>query len=54
MVSGVHEGGPKERKPRDVRNHLQIVSMTLQDGEELIIGQRLREILRNASKNITS
>ncbi len=54
MVSGVHEGGPKRAQSRDLLNRLQIVSMTLQDGEELIIGQRLREILRNASKKVTS
>ncbi|HVN77834.1 MAG TPA: aminotransferase class V-fold PLP-dependent enzyme [Terriglobia bacterium] len=50
MVSGVHEGAPKESKSRETPNRLQIVSMTLQDGEELIVGQKLREILRNASK----
>ena len=54
MVSGVHEGGPKEGKPKDVRDQLQIVSMTLQDGEELIVGQRLREILRNARKTVAA
>jgi L-seryl-tRNA(Ser) seleniumtransferase len=54
MVSGVHEGGPKESKSKETPNRLQIVSMTLQDGEELIIGQRLREILRNASKKASA
>jgi hypothetical protein len=32
-------------------NRLQIVSMTLQEGEDLVVGQRLRDILRNARKN---
>jgi L-seryl-tRNA(Ser) seleniumtransferase len=49
LVPAVHEGDPKS-KPRDEPNLLQIVSMTLQDGEELIIGQRLRQILSTARK----
>jgi uncharacterized pyridoxal phosphate-dependent enzyme len=32
-------------------NKLQIISMTMQPGEELIVGQRLREILKAARKN---
>jgi L-seryl-tRNA(Ser) seleniumtransferase len=50
LLSVIHEGGPKE-KALGRTNQLQIVSMTLQDGEDLIIGQRLRDILRNARKN---
>jgi L-seryl-tRNA(Ser) seleniumtransferase len=49
LVPAVHEGDPKS-KPQDEPNLLQIVSMTLQDGEELIIGQRLRQILSAARK----
>jgi uncharacterized pyridoxal phosphate-dependent enzyme len=49
LVAAVHEGDPKS-KPHDEPNRLQIVSMTLQDGEELIIGQRLRQILSAARK----
>lgn len=49
LVPAVHEGDPKSR-PRRERNHLQIVSMTLQDGEELVVGQRLRQILSAARK----
>jgi uncharacterized pyridoxal phosphate-dependent enzyme len=49
LVPAVHEGDPKS-KPHDEPNQLQIVSMTLQDGEELIIGRRIREILSAASK----
>lgn len=49
MVSAVQEGDPKDsREPEP--NRLQIVSMTLQDGEELVVGRRLREILSNARK----
>ncbi len=47
MVSAVSEGDPKT--PR--RNHLQIISLTMQTGEELIVGRRLREILNAARKN---
>jgi seryl-tRNA(Sec) selenium transferase len=49
LVRAVHEGDPKS-KPHDEPNLLQIVSMTLQDGEELIIGQRLRQILSDSRK----
>ena len=49
LVTAVREGDPKA-KPQDVPNLLQIVSMTLQDGEELIVGRRLREILSGARK----
>jgi uncharacterized pyridoxal phosphate-dependent enzyme len=49
MVSAVEEGDPKQtREPEP--NILQIVSMTLQDGEELIVGRRLRQILNDARK----
>jgi len=47
MVRATHERSPKSPH-RDV---LQIISMTLQPGEELIVGRRLREILSNARKN---
>lgn len=48
MVAAVEERSPKS-PTRDV---LQIISMTLQPGEELIVGRRLREILSKASKNV--
>ncbi len=47
LVSAVSEGDPKT--PRT--NHLQIISLTMQPGEELIVGRRLREILNGARKN---
>ncbi len=48
IVPAVEEGDdPKHEAPK---NQLEIVSMTLQDGEDLIIGQRLREVL-NAARN---
>lgn len=46
MVPAVHEGNnPKHEAPP---NRLEIVSMTLHDGEDLIVGRRLREILNAA------
>jgi hypothetical protein len=38
------------REPRSKVNHLQIISMTLQDGEDLIVGNSLRRILNKARK----
>jgi L-seryl-tRNA(Ser) seleniumtransferase len=51
LVPAVREGWQPDSKPRVRRpDRLQIISMTMQDGEELIVGRRLREILSNASK----
>src|SRR5215475_1973232 len=53
MVSAVQEGAdkpkPNPKEPKE-QNHLEIVSMTLQPGEEMIVGQRLREVLAAARK----
>ena len=50
MVPGLRKawqpGGPEEEGSI---NKIQIVSMTLQDGEEIIVGERLRDILKGAS-----
>lgn len=49
LVPAVHEGWQAGRKQTERRaNRLQIISMTLQDGEELIVGKRLKEILKGA------
>jgi L-seryl-tRNA(Ser) seleniumtransferase len=53
LVPAVHEGDPKggsksERPQRP--DQLRIVSMTLQPGEEMLVGRRLREILNGARK----
>lgn len=52
LVTAVREGNPnptpKERKAPD---HIELVSMTIQPGQEMIVGQRLRSILKAAQKN---
>jgi uncharacterized pyridoxal phosphate-dependent enzyme len=46
IVAAVREGaGPKHEAPK---NQLEIVSMTLQAGEDLIVARRLREVLNGA------
>jgi len=51
LVKAVREGNPnptpKERKAPD---HIELISLTIQPGEEIIVGQRLRGILRAAQK----
>jgi uncharacterized pyridoxal phosphate-dependent enzyme len=44
---GIQKPNTKERKETD---HIELVSMTIQPGEELIVGQRLRAILGAAHK----
>jgi len=50
-VKAVREGNPnptpKERKAPD---HIELISLTIQPGQEIIVGQRLRAILRAAQK----
>lgn len=49
LVPVVREGDtPKTKQARP--NQLQIISMTLRDGEDLTVGNRLRQILANARK----
>ena len=51
LVTAVREGNPnptpKERKAPD---HIELVSMTIKPGEEIIVGQRLRAVLRAVQK----
>jgi L-seryl-tRNA(Ser) seleniumtransferase len=51
LVKAVREGNPnpnrKEPKPPE---HIELVSMTMKPGEDLIAGQRLREVLGAAQK----
>lgn len=51
-VTAVQEGLPSAKALRE-RDRLQIVSMTLRAGEELIVGRRLREVLSAARKSAT-
>jgi uncharacterized pyridoxal phosphate-dependent enzyme len=53
MVSAVREGVDKPKpNPKEIKeqNRLELVSMTIQPGEELIVGERLRAILGAARK----
>jgi uncharacterized pyridoxal phosphate-dependent enzyme len=55
MVQAVREGIQKpNRKERKQTDHIELVSMTIQPGEEIIVGQRLREILGAAHKGKTA
>ncbi len=51
LVPAVREGMQKPtRKERKEVDHIELVSMTIQPGEEMIVGQRLRSILGAARK----
>ena len=51
LVPAVREGIQKpDKKERKGPSHLELVSMTIQPGEEMIVGQRLRTILGTARK----
>jgi uncharacterized pyridoxal phosphate-dependent enzyme len=51
LVPAVREGIQKpDKKERTGSSHLELVSMTIQPGEEMIVGQRLRTILGAARK----
>src|SRR5271155_2095744 len=51
LVKSVREGKPNPtRKERPQATHIELVSMTIQPGEEIIVGQRLRGILGAAQK----
>jgi len=49
LVTAVREGNPN-RKERKEPDHIELVSMTIQPGEEMVVGQRLRTILSAAQK----
>lgn len=49
-VSAVREGNPNRKELKEPE-HLELVSMTIQPGEEIVVGQRLRTILMAARKN---
>ena len=49
VLANIEDSGPKASK-KSRANRLQIISMTLQPGEDLIVGNRLRQILNVARK----
>ena len=49
LVPAVEEGYPNRKEPES-NDQLQIVSMTLQPGEDMIVGRRLRTVLNEARK----
>jgi L-seryl-tRNA(Ser) seleniumtransferase len=49
LVTAVREGNPN-RKERKEADHIELVSMTIQPGQEIIVGQALRTILNAAQK----
>jgi uncharacterized pyridoxal phosphate-dependent enzyme len=53
LVTAVREGNPN-RKERKEPDHIELVSMTIKPGEEMIVGQRLRAILGTAQKKATA
>jgi L-seryl-tRNA(Ser) seleniumtransferase len=51
LVPAVREGNPNpNRKERKEPDHIELISMTIQPGEEVIVGQRLRSLLGAAQK----
>jgi uncharacterized pyridoxal phosphate-dependent enzyme len=51
LVTTVREGNPNpNRKERKESDHIELVSMTIQPGEEIIVAQTLRTILTAAQK----
>ncbi len=51
LVPAVREGFPKpDKKENKEPSRIELISMTIQPGEEIIVGQRLREILSAARK----
>jgi len=53
LVKSVREGNPN-RKERKEPDHIELVSMTIKPGEEIIVGQKLRSILGAAQKKATA
>jgi L-seryl-tRNA(Ser) seleniumtransferase len=50
MVPAAEETEVDSKRPQGPRNRLRIISATLQEGEDLIVGQKLREILAAAAR----
>ncbi|HXW54586.1 MAG TPA: aminotransferase class V-fold PLP-dependent enzyme [Candidatus Cybelea sp.] len=53
LVTAVREGNPNRKEPKGP-DHIELVSMTIRPGEEIIVGQRLRSILGAAQKKFAA
>jgi uncharacterized pyridoxal phosphate-dependent enzyme len=53
LVTAVREGRPNAKEPKGP-DHIELVSMTIKPGEEIIVGQRLRAILSAARKKASA
>jgi hypothetical protein len=51
LVPAVREGNPNRKELKEP-DRLELVSMTIQPGEEIVVGQRLRAILLGAGKTM--
>lgn len=49
LVKAVREGNPNHKEPKPP-SHIELVSLTIQPGQEIIVGQRLRAALASAKK----
>ena len=49
LVTAVREGNPNRKELKEP-DHIELVSMTIKPGEEIVVGQRLRTILSAAQK----
>ncbi|HLV87626.1 MAG TPA: hypothetical protein VKV39_11650 [Candidatus Sulfotelmatobacter sp.] len=49
LVKAVREGRPNPKQPKEP-DHIELISMTIKPGEEIIVGQRLRALLGAAKK----
>jgi uncharacterized pyridoxal phosphate-dependent enzyme len=49
LVKSVREGNPNRKEPKGP-DHIELVSMTIRPGEEIVVGRRLRAILGDAQK----
>jgi uncharacterized pyridoxal phosphate-dependent enzyme len=50
LVRAVHEGKPNQKEHHKAPDHIELVSMTIRPGEEIIVGRRLRAVLSAAQK----
>jgi L-seryl-tRNA(Ser) seleniumtransferase len=49
LVTAVREGNPNRKEPKEA-DHIELISMTIQPGQEIIVGQALRTILSAGQK----